>query len=337
MNRFPTHHVEHDPGVAWRKDARPAIDAPPDTAPAPDAAAVWDPGAPRTGICGAVTPNVVGLPDGAYRMYYTQILPRPGHPGGANDYSHATTRILSATSADTVTWTLEPGVRLAPQAGGAGDSRVVSPDVVALPEGGWRMYYECCPGTQAEGASIRSARSADGLEWVVEPGHRMEDGNLSAPRALHLHDTVWRLYASERGVGIVSALSEDGGLTFRREPGVRLRMGELTHERQSAFAPEVLQLAAGAYRMYYAGYQSSERACVLSATSPDGLVWTKHPEPVVAPGGPLDAAKCSEMCVIRAPVGPGQTARYRLFYEACDGTAVGARGVWRILSATSTP
>jgi len=156
MDRSPTHRVEHDPGLEWQKDAGPAIEAPPDTDPDPDPAAVWDPGAPRTGICGAVTPNVVDLP-------------------------------------------------------------------------------------------------------------------------------------------------------------------------------------AGAYRMYYAGYQTPQRAYVLTATSQDGLAWTKHPEPVLAPGGPLDFAKCSEMCVAQVPKAPGQPARYRLFYEACDGTAVDARGVWRILSATSAP
>ncbi len=337
MNQSPTHRVEHDPGLEWRKDAGPAIDAPPDTDPDPDPGAVWDPGAPRTGICGTVTPNVVERPAGAYRMYYTQILPRPGHPGGANDYTHATTRILSATSPDAVTWTPEPGVRLSPQAGGAGDSRVVCPDVVALPEGGYRMYYECCPGTKEQGATIRSAVSTDGLEWTTEPRHRLKGGDFGSPRALHLHDRSWRLYAAERGVGIVSALSEDGGLTFRREPGVRVRTGELAYETLTAFAPEVLRLASGGYRMYYAGYQIPGRAYVLTATSQDGLEWTKHPEPVLSPGGLLDFAKCSEMCVTRVPAAPGQPARYRLFYEACDGTAVDARGVWRILSATSAP
>jgi len=53
--------------------------------------------ATRTGLCGAVSPRVVALASGGYRMYYTQILPRAGFRAGANDYDNATSRILSAT------------------------------------------------------------------------------------------------------------------------------------------------------------------------------------------------------------------------------------------------
>ena len=78
------HSAAEDPGTAWTKDARPAIEAPPDpeTTEAPDPApeARWPASAPRTGIRGAVAPNVVALPEGGYRLYYTQILPRPGFP-----------------------------------------------------------------------------------------------------------------------------------------------------------------------------------------------------------------------------------------------------------------
>ena len=79
-------------------------------------------------------------------MYYTQILPRMGYPAGANDYDHATTRILGAVSTDGVNWTPEPGVRLTPEQGGAGAFRVVSPEVVPMPDGSGRlrMYFESC-------------------------------------------------------------------------------------------------------------------------------------------------------------------------------------------------
>ena len=317
------------------KDAAVAIDAPPDDdcEPAPEAA--WTADAARSGLCGVVTPDVVACA-GGYRMYYTQILPRPGFPAGANDYTHATSRILSAFSGDGTTWTPEPGVRLTARDGGAGESRVVCPDVVALPDGSdrLRMYFECCPGTQKEGATIRSAISSDGLSWRLESGHRLADGDYGAPRVLFSDDGSCRMYCSESGRGIVSAFSQDGGVTFVKEPGLRIAR-ELPYEQATAYAPEVLRIDGGGFRMYYAGYSDATRAYVLTAVSDDGLAWSKHPEPAVAPGGPLDSAKCSEMCVMPLSGRGGESRGYRMFYEACDGTAVDQRGVWRILSATT--
>ena len=329
-----SHVVDVDPGTSFIKDPDPAIDAPPDGAVDPAPEARWPPEAKRSGIFGTVTPTVVPLPDSTFRMYYTQILPRPGFPAGANDYSNATTRILSAASADGAAWTPEPGVRLTPAAGGAGDFRVVSPEVVPLPEGGWRMYFECCPGPQSLCSTLRSAVSADGLDWTVEPGVRLSGGvGFNAPRVIFLDDGHCRLYCGARGRGIVSALSADGGRTFVPEPGVRIQPGP-GYDAMTAFAPEVLRIRSGGYRMYYAGYGAPNRAHVLSATSDDSLSWRKDDDPVIAPGGRWDGAKCSEMCVVELAGGQGR--RYRLFYEACDGTAVEERGVWRIVSATAT-
>ena len=88
--------------------------------------------------------------------------------------------------------------------------------------------------------------------------------------------------------------------------------------------------------MYYAGYRELSRACVLTAVSDDGLEWHREAEPVLAPDGSgWDAAKCSEMCVFSLPHRLGESPRYRMVYEACDGTAKGKRGVWRVASATS--
>ena len=336
----PTPHLAPtDPGTVWVKDDAPAIGPPPDGEPNPAPEGRWPKTAARTGVYGAVTPNVVGLGRDGYRMYYPQILPRSGNPAGANDYENATTRILSATSSDGTAWTPEPGVRLSARAGGAGDFRVVSPEVVPTDEAGdrLRMYYECSPGPSVA-SSIRSAESDDGgLTWAPEPGACLSDADsYNAPRVLPLADGRWRLYCGARGSGIVSAVSLDEGRTFQREPGLRVAPS-LYYEALTAFAPEVLRITDAGYRMYYAGYRTANRAYVLSAVSEDGLGWHKEPKPVVAPGGRWDGAKCSEMCVAPLPTPAGAPLRFRLFYEACDGTAVDERGVWRIASATSTP
>lgn len=332
------HTVPSDPGISWVKDSPVAVDAPPDGEVNPAPETQWPVEAERTGIYGVVGPRAIALPEGGYRLYYSQMMPRPGFPAGANDYGNASTRILSATSPDGSTWTPDPGVRLSPQAGGAGEFRVVSSEVVPAFEGNGRlrMYYECCRGPQGEPNAIRSAVSEDGgLAWTPEPGTRFgEDGGYySAPRILFLDESRCRLYCCERGKGIISALSVDGGITFQREPGIRIAPDQ-PHDKLVAFAPEILRIAGAGYRMYFAGYGAPNRADILSAVSEDGLLWQKEAEPVLSPDGTgWGAAKCSEMCLIRLPNNDQTPPRYRMLYEACDGTAQNQRGVWRIAGA----
>jgi hypothetical protein len=334
------HDVPCDPGTTWQKDVTAAIDAPPDEETDPQPESQWLPDQARTGIFGAVTPRVLRLPDGGYRSYYTQILPRPRFPAGANDYGNASSRILSAASVDGEQWTPEPGIRLTPQAGEAGEFRVVVTDVVPLPVGDsrLRMYYECAPGPQSGPSAIRSAISEDGgLTWEPEPGTRFcDDGtNYASARIVFLDDGLCRLYCCHRGLGIVSAISTEGGTTFEPEPGVRIAQ-DRSYDATVAFAPEVVTLPTGDYVMYYAGYASAKKAYILRAASDDGLEWHKDPEPVISPGGRWDAAKCSEMCIYYVPGSADTPACFRMLYEACDGTAADQRGVWRVASAVST-
>lgn len=334
------HEVSCDPGVDWDKWPTVAIEAAPDDDSSPQPEARWPPEAVRTGVCGSVSPRVVMLPTGGYRMYYTQLLPRPGFPAGANDYDNTMSRILSAVSNDGLEWTPEPGVRLSPEQGGAGEFRVVSSEVVPVSDesGHLRMYYECCRGSQAIRNSINSAVSEDGgLAWQVEPGERLglDDANLSGPRIVYLDDGRCRLYVSRRGTGIISAISSDGGTTFKLDPGVRIAQCPPL-AAHAAFAPEIIRRGPSDYRMYFAAYSTAERTDILTAESSDGLDWTIQPEPVLSPGdGGWDDAKSSEMCVFELPGSTSEAPRFAMVYEGCDGTAPGLRGVWRVACAVS--
>lgn len=331
------HTVTRDPGTTWTRSAA-AIDAVPDAhaSPPPAPETRWPREAARSGICGSVSPRVVRLSDRSYRMYYTQILPRVDYPAGANDYDNATTRILSAVSTDGVSWTPEPGVRLAPEQGGAGAFRVVSSEVVPMPDGSGRlrMYFESCPGTQSTQNSIRSALSEDGgLIWSVEEGHRLRigGGNVMASRIIFTEDGLVRLYVTQRGVGIISAISTDGGTSFAVE-GPRLP------EDPSAFAPEIVRQPEGGYRMYYSSSVSDQLPTegggqqIVSASSPDGLDWRVDGAAVVPDGNGPDAVKASEMCTFQLPAGAAE-GMFGMVYEGCDGTTPNARGVWRIARA----
>lgn len=332
------HTVTRDPGTTWTRTEVVAIEAVPDehATPPPAPETRWPRDAVRSGICGSVSPRVLRLPDRSYRMYYTQILPRGGHPAGANDYDNATTRILSAVSTDGLSWTSEPGVRLTPEQGKAGEFRVVSAEVVPMPDGSgrMRMYFESCPGTQATENSICSALSEDGgLTWTLEEGHRLRigGGNVMASRIIYTDDGRVRLYVTQRDVGIVSAISTDGGTDFTVE-GPRLP------EDPTAFAPEIVRLPEGGYRMYYSS-QVSDRVPteggsqqILSATSPDGLDWRVDGAAVVPDGSGPDAVKASEMCTFELPA-DALEGSFGMVYEGCDGTTPNARGVWSIARA----
>ncbi|MEX0728493.1 MAG: hypothetical protein WEB58_04895 [Planctomycetaceae bacterium] len=332
------HQLRTDPGRDWIRDENFVIDAAPDDANDPAPEASWPGDAVRTGVCGAVSPRVVALPDAGYRLYYSQMLPRPGFPAGALDYDNCRTRILSAFSPDGVHWTPEPGVRLARSQCGDDVRRVVSSEVVPVAAGDsrLRMYFESCSGLQSQPSTIRSAISEDGLTWTVEPGIRFGDGehNFMSPRILFLEDGRCRLYCCEREAGIISAVSDDG-VTFDREPGVRIG-SDAEYDALVAFACEIMTLENGVYVMYYAGYGTPKQSHILRAVSEDAITWRKEEEPIMSPGaGTWDNAKCSEVCLYHMPAGNPTGSTFGMVYEACDGKGKDKRGVWRIAGAKS--
>ncbi|NQU10272.1 hypothetical protein HQ590_05755 [bacterium] len=315
------HYQERDPGTRWQKDDWVSIDL--------------DTPLDNRKI---LTPNVVRLPAGGYRMYYTGLGFGPG-----NSCERSEGTILSAVSADGARWRKESGIRVDVHPPHA-TLRVLCPDVVPRPEGGWRMYFEAREPDQP--SHVLSAVSADGLRWEPEPGVRFGDGRWSygSPRCIYIepppggdptarwcrlycHHYSWPMRSGlDAQNHIVSAISPDG-LQFTPEPGVRIAQ-ESELENYAVYAPEVLRLGTGGYRMYYGGWSDAPlRGRIFSARSDDGLCWVKDPEPCLEFGGRWDALKVSEPCGIDLDDG-----RHRMYYEASDADAN-----WRILSATSAP
>ncbi len=305
------HFHEADPGTSWTKDAAPAIEC--------------NPVVPGNG---ALTPNVVALPGGGYRMYYTGFAP-------AMTKADLLGHILSASSPDGSTWTLYEGVRVDVH-GPHASQRTLCPDVVPMPSGGYRMYYEARRPNAP--TVILSATSADGLDWKLEEGVRIGDGAWSygSPRCVYFptdRGLVYRLYFHHysfpmaSGLNaqnhIVSAVSVDG-LNFEIERGVRIAQ-ETERETYAVYAPEVIRLGDGSYRMFYAAWAEGIDGGIFTAVSDDGIEWTKTPAPLLDLDAPLDCGMVSEPCVMELPDG-----RFRMFYEARDGERRA-----RILSATS--
>jgi predicted GH43/DUF377 family glycosyl hydrolase len=309
------HYIAQDPGLRWVKD--PEVSIGPDT---------------PLDCLSILTPNVIHLPDGDYRMYYTGL--GPGRPVEASQGY-----ILSALSTDGLTWDKEPGIRLDVHEPFA-SSRVLCPDVVPLPDGRWRMYFQASSGGGP--SVVLSAISKDGLNWEPEPGARAADARWSfgSPRCIYVESPdaptglAYRLYFHHYSYPmrcgldaqnhIISATSHDG-LAFEMEPGVRIAQESEERESYAVYAPEVIGLADGTYRMYYSGWSDVIRGGVFGAASQDGLHWIKDPGPLLDLDRPLDCHMVSEPCVIELEDG-----RCRLYYEAEDQDRRR-----RILSATS--
>ncbi len=300
-----------DPGIEWTKDATPAIEV--------------NPLVPGNG---ALTPNVVAVAGGGYRMYYTGFAP------GVKKNDHLG-HILSAFSPDGSAWTHDPGVRIDVHSPHATE-RTLCPDVVPMPGGGYRMYYEARRPDAP--TVILSATSADGLDWELEGGVRVGNGEWSygSPRCVYFptdRGLLYRLYFHHYSFPFVSGLDAQNnivsavsvnGLDFEIEPGVRIAQ-ETERESYAVYAPEVVRLGDGSFRMFYAAWAVGIDGGVFTAVSDDGIEWTKSPKPLLDLDAPLDCGMVSEPCVIELPDG-----QCRMFYEARDD-----EGQAQILSATA--
>lgn len=92
--------------------------------------------------------DIVDLGNGQYRLYYA-VEP---------EVSGNNLEVFSSVSSDGVNWTKENGKR---------KDMAVFPDVLKLPDGRWRMYYQ-------NSQVIKSAISTDGLKFTDEPGTRID-------------------------------------------------------------------------------------------------------------------------------------------------------------------
>jgi hypothetical protein len=127
--------------------------------------------------------TVIRLPDGRYRMYFSD-LPRPGDPPGGH-------RVKSAVSSDMLSWTVEAGVRLGPGAAVLTES-AEHPSALLNPDGSVTLYYGkfSGPGLGVPEGLYHST-SVDGLTFETET-YDVFNGN--DPDAIRLADGTLRVY-----------------------------------------------------------------------------------------------------------------------------------------------
>lgn len=210
---------------------------------------------------GSGMPRIMGDPVGGYRLFFTS--------GDG---------IKSALSADGLTFTEEAGFRISKQQAGFTDATgtlqaLSGATVVAVPTGGYRMYFSDLPrpGETPGGHRIKSAVSPDMVDWTMEAGVRVGPGaelltdSAEHPFALAHPDGQVTLYwgkfgpsATGAAEGLYQSTSADG-LTFATE-------------RLSVFFgndPDLLRRADGTLLAYYGGFDPVIGGTVNVAACPD--------------------------------------------------------------------
>lgn len=231
-------------------------------------------------------------------------------------------RIISAFSHDGLQWQRERGVRL--DVDDLHDScQVYHPSVVAVRDGGWRLYYRA--GGYA--SVIGSAFSHDGQTWQVEPGVRISTGGrfalqkVDSPEVIRLGTDDWRLYYAgmdRRSWKIYSSRSADG-LRWEDE-GICIDTAgdELLPEVKY---PSIIRTESG-YRLFFMRFARAQTS-ICTAVSDDGLVW----KDLVPCKGIRDEKKqVKTPCVVSIPEG-----KLRMYFSEYGPSAAGSQ----IVSAIS--
>lgn len=201
--------------------------------------------------------------------------------------------VLSPDDAEPTLAATAPGVAFGPGEPGEFDGgSVLSPSLVALPDGGWRMYYE---GKDDDTGRIGLATSSDGVTWTRE-GERLERGAagawddawVAAPTVV-FDGASWHLwYAGGDGdyTRIGYATSADG-LTWVRHTdssGVSvpvLEGGVAPFAEDDVSHPSVRLLDSGDFEMWFEG-RTDGIPRVGRARSTDGATWTLVTNPTTA-------------------------------------------------------
>ncbi len=213
--------------------------------------------------------NVIELKNGDYRMYFTVTSP---------DY----TEIRYTDSTDAINWEGQ-GVSLTHVSDTTDREFIVGgPSVIALPNGGYRMYYrtsEKTPEDEQPNYHIRSAISDDGTAFTREKDIVMDIQDYDPDSNFHLIGHT-KFFINQEGtyVGILTAnfVGDNGpsDIMVTTSPD-GLNWGEPEVLFKDWHDPAVVYYE-GQYLMY-ATYLLEKQAV---AVSKDGITWSKEMTPI---------------------------------------------------------
>lgn len=198
---------------------------------------------------------------------------------------------------------------------------------------------------ESKHTNLVAATSPDGFSWqfaatgaadiglVLAGRDGQWDQNLETPELVRRGQTWLLYYCGYRDGGVPLngfpaalglATSVDGRhfSRFANDPILRPTPG--WYDNDAIYSPTIISDSAGGYIMLYVGHAYTQLdkiggrggVYLLAATSPDGIAWSKRPDPVISPGGTLAWMRdgAAEPALVKAPDGI-----YYLFFTGLAG------------------
>jgi hypothetical protein len=244
--------------------------------------------------------------NGTYYLFYSG---GPSGPLTGQDYINY--QLGLATSTDGVNFT-KLGQPLLPL--GVRDNFHATPTLLRNPQGDlhldqsgtWHMFFN---GNRAD--DVEHATSTDGIHWTKDPLGPIYQ-NAYAPNILKIGDEYRMYYVHKPASGNWQIHMATGPSIYSLQPSPAnpILTQSQAWESSNLFYPYVLQDNV-VWTMFYGGYLSPGKTAMGTATSTDGVHWTKTPSnPILTPtaGSAYDSLYTSSEAVIR----DGDV--YRMFY-----------------------
>ncbi|MBS1241887.1 MAG: Laminin sub domain 2, partial [Gemmatimonadetes bacterium] len=230
-----------------------------------------------------------------------------------------------ATSPDGVTWTKHPDNPVLERgAAGAWDSGSVFPSAVVWDGATYHMWYVSASGSVTQ---TGYATSPDGVTWTKHPDNPvLERGAAGAwdsgsvfPSAVVWDGATYRMwYVSASGsVTQTGYATSPDGVTWTKHPdNPVLRAGDPGSWDETKADIHAVLAEGGTYRAWYNGRGAGASWEQIGyATSPDGVTWTKHPDPVL----PRDGTGWDGYTVANASIAFDGT--YHMWYSGAGNKA----------------
>lgn len=175
---------------------------------------------------------------GLWHMWVTVV------PGVFRDWN-APRFIQHLTSRDLKRWACADRLDL-------GSDRVIDPSVIALPRGGYRMFFN----DERMGKAIRTADSPDLVRWTVGP--RLTETPGEGPKAFRWKGAWWLVSDAWKGLLVMRS---DDGERWTRQPGYLLAdPGRTATDRAKGQHPDVIVAGDLAYIVYFVHQGGEDQA-----------------------------------------------------------------------------
>lgn len=143
----------------------------------------------------------------------------------------------------------------------------------------YRMWFSWRPK-----ASIALTESPDGIHWsdpqiVLGPNKATDwEADINRPIVIHRENRYAMWYTGQaRGKSWIGMATSPDGIRWTRSSCKPVLFPEQPWEQTAVMCPHVIfDETLKLHRMWYSGGEQYEPNAIGYATSPDGLVWTKH-------------------------------------------------------------